>query len=213
MNPIKILADIMLEALKFFFSISHNYGVAIILLTAAVKIALYPLTLQGLQQMQALQALQPKIQEIQKKYKDNPQELQKKTIELYQKEKINPLGGCLPLLLQIPFFFALFFALTSKEFLDIVAVPGAQTTFLWMTNLSKPDPTYLMAILIGATTYLSQKTMPQAGGGGMAGMTYFMPIFIGVISAPFPAGLQLYWLAQNILTIGQQAYILKGRRG
>lgn len=206
MNPIQIVVDIMSEIIKFFYAIYPNYGVAIILLTVAVKLALYPLTLQSIQQMAAMQKLQPKLKELQKKLKDDPKELQKETLALYNKEGVNPLGGCLPMLLQIPFFFALFFAIQAMKF------EGPGSTFLWINNLAKPDPTYVLVILIALSTYWTQKTTPQTQEGPAQAMMLFMPLFIAFISAPFPAGLQLYWLVQTALSAAQQWYILRPKK-
>lgn len=203
MNPIKILSDLMVQAIAFFYSLYPNYGVAIILLTVAVKLALYPLTLQSLQQMSAIQRLQPKLKELKDKHKDKPKELQQRTMELYQKEGVNPLGGCLPMLLQMPFFIALFFAIKDMSF------EGPGTTFLWITDFSKPDPLYILVALIALSTYWTQKTAPQPAEGKAAMMTLFMPLFIAFISAPFPSGVQIYWLVQTVITALQQAYILR----
>lgn len=199
------LTNIMLEVLKFFYAIGgHNWGLAIIWLTVAVNLALYPLTLSSLQQMAAMQKVQPRMQELQKKFKDDPKKLQKEMMDLYRSEGVNPLGGCLPVVLKIPFFLALFFALQSKEFLALV---GAGERFLWIVDIAKADPTYILAGLIGVTTWLSQKSMPSAPGQGQA-MLWMMPIFITFISVSFPAGVQLYWVISNLMGWVQQAYIM-----
>lgn len=208
MNILHSLSLWMLEALKFFFAISGNWGLAIVLLTVAVKFALYPLTLQSTKQMEAMQKLQPKLEALQKKHKDQPEKLQKETMDLYKNEGVNPLGGCLPMLLQIPIFLALFFALTSKDFAMVLATAGAKAQFLWISNLSKPDTTYIFVFLIGLSTYWTSLTMPGAAKQQKS-MLYFMPAFIAFISIKFPAGVQLYWVVQNLLTVGQQTYILR----
>lgn len=209
MNIIHSLSIWMIEALKFFYSVSGNWGAAIILLTVAVKLALYPLTLQSTKQMDAMQKLQPKLEALQKKLKDQPDKLQKETMELYKVEGVNPLGGCLPMLLQIPVFLALFFALTSKDFAQILTTAGGSAKFLWINDLSKYDPTYILVVLIGLTTYWTSLTMPGGAGKQQKSMLYLMPGFIAVISMKFPAGVQLYWVVQNLLTIAQQMYILR----
>jgi len=209
MNIIKSLSDIMTEALRFFFSVSGNWGIAIVLLTVAVKLILYPLTFQSTKQMAAMQKLQPKIDELQKKYKDKPDEVQKHMFELYKKEGVHPLGGCLPMLLQLPVFLALFFAVSSNEFKTILGAAGTKAQFLWIVNLSQPDPTYVMIVLIALTTYLTSLTMPGGAAKQQKSMLYLMPGFIAVISMSFPAGVQLYWVVQNLLTIAQQWYILR----
>jgi len=209
MNILNDLKLWMIEALKFFYSVSGNWGAAIILLTVAVKLALYPLTLQSTKQMEAMQKLQPKMEALKKKLGDQPEKLQKETIELYKTEGVNPLGGCLPMLLQIPVFLALFYALTSQEFAKVLAGAGHSAKFLWITNLAKPDPSFILIVLIGLTTYWTTMTMPGGGGKQQKAMLYFMPGFIAIISMSFPAGVQLYWVVQNILTIAQQVYILR----
>ena len=216
----KPLANITIEVLKFFYSLVPNYGVAIIFVTILIKFALYPLTLQSTKQMAAMQKLQPKLQDLQKKHKENPKELQKRTMELYKEEGVNPFGGCLPMLLQLPVFIALFVALNSPEFKALLAVPGVNGGFLWIKNLAEPDfivfslfnlnlKLPLFAILIGLSTFWSQRTMPQTGGKGANPMLYFMPFFIAYISIYFPAGVQIYWLAQTAITALQQGYIMK----
>ena len=198
----------MTEALRFFFNISGNWGIAIILLTIAVKLVLYPLTFQSTKQMAGMQKLQPKIDELQKKHKEKPSEFQKEMFELYKREGVHPLGGCLPMLLQVPVFLALFFAVSKPEFKTILEAAGTKAQFLWITNLAKPDPTQIMIVLIALTTFWTSLSMP-GGAKQQKSMLYVMPGFIAVISMSFPAGVQLYWVVQNLLTIAQQLYILR----
>lgn len=207
------ISDIMLKGLNFFYAISGNYSISIILLTIAINLALYPLTLQSIVQMSAMQRIQPKLKDLQEKFKNEPQKLQKEMMDMYKVEKVNPFGGCLPMLLKIPFFIAFFFALQSKEFHAILTQPGINSSFLWISNLSKPDPIYVMPALIAISTYLTQKTMPgaDAAGGQLKGMTYFMPMFIAVISVSFAAGIQLYWVVSNLITMAQQVYVDRKR--
>src|SRR3989339_382550 len=127
----EIITNLMLQGLQFFYSISGNYGLAIMLFTIAVNVVLYPLTLQSTVQMAAFQRIQPLMQEIQKKFKDEPQKLQKEMMELYKKEKVNPFGGCLPTLLKLPFFIGLFMVLQGKEFVAIIADPKVNAFFLF----------------------------------------------------------------------------------
>ncbi|MBU0687069.1 MAG: YidC/Oxa1 family membrane protein insertase [Candidatus Margulisbacteria bacterium] len=210
MNPISFLADIMLEALKFFAVFTGgNYGLAIVLLTVVINLALYPLTLSSIVQMSAMQKIQPKIKELQEKHKGKPDVLQKETMALYKQEKVNPVGGCLPMLLKIPFFISLFFALQSSGFAKIVAGEGTKAGFLWMPSLVAPDPTYIMVALIGITTYFSQKTMPTAETSQTKMMAMFMPIFIAFISMRFFAGVQIYWAVSSAVAIAQQVYIMR----
>ncbi|MBI5699163.1 membrane protein insertase YidC [Candidatus Saganbacteria bacterium] len=129
------LVDIMIQALNFFYGISGgNYGYAIIFLTIAINMALYPLTLSSIVQMSALQRVQPKVKDLQTRLKDDPQKMQKEIMEIYKKEKVNPMGGCLPMLVKIPFFIALFFALQSQEFINEISNPAKNASFLWITG-------------------------------------------------------------------------------
>ncbi|MFA5876228.1 MAG: YidC/Oxa1 family membrane protein insertase [Candidatus Margulisiibacteriota bacterium] len=202
----------MLQVLQFFAVFTAgNYGWAIVLLTVAINLALYPLTLQSIVQMSALQRVQPKLKEIQEKHKDKPDELQRKMMELYKTEKVNPFGGCLPLLLKIPFFLALFFALQSAEFRNLIAASGVNAGFLWMPSLSLPDPTIIMVVLIGITTYFSQSTMPTAQTSQTQMMSMFMPFLVAFISFSFPSGVQLYWVVSSAVAIAQQVYIVRVR--
>jgi len=308
---VKFLSGLMLEALGF-FSIFGGYGWGIVWLTIAVNLALYPLTLSSIKSMSAMQSMQPKLQDLQKKYKEKPQELQKATMELYRSEGINPLGGCLPTLLKIPFFLALFWAFYSAAFLGIASDPANNTSFLWVSgrvaasafespalvrrlveanvlvkdkeearrrghdvfvwnavlesgekslndvlkgarldsaedivrvreelapvlgelseddvrgivrawnatnSLGKPERigtpfgrVSLLALLIGITTFLMQKTMPGAGGQQAQIMGLFMPVFITFICWNFPAGVQLYWLVSNAVGALQQYLIMR----
>ena len=207
------LTDIMMEIIKFFYLIGgHNYGLAVIWLTVAINLALYPLTLSSIQQMSALQKIQPKMQELQKKHKDEPQILQKEIMALYKGEGVNPLGGCLPMLLKLPFFLALFFALQSKEFLALVGQAGTGGSFLWLADISKADPFNILPVLIGVTTWAMQKSMPTAGPQAQVQfMNLFMPVFIVFISIPFPAGVQIYWIVSNLMGAVQQHYIIHGK--
>jgi YidC/Oxa1 family membrane protein insertase len=207
-NIMQPLSDIMMMVLNFFYAIVPNYGVAIILLTLTVKIALYPLTISSTRQMKAMQDLQPKLKKVQEKHKEDPQKLQKETMALYAAEGVNPFGGCLPMLLQIPFFIALFFALNSKEFAMLMVQPGIHGGFLWLKSLAQPDHTYVMAVLIGLSTYWSQKATPMASQQNNM-MLMFMPIFITMISLNFPSGVQLYWVASNAITAVQQMAALR----
>jgi YidC/Oxa1 family membrane protein insertase len=197
----------MLEVLKFFYAIGgHNWGFAIIWLTITVNLALYPLTLSSIQQMAAMQRIQPRMAELQKKYKDDQKALQKEMMDLYKVEGVNPLGGCLPILLKIPFFLALFWTLQSKEFTLLV---GQGAVFIpgWIVDIAKHDPFFVLPALIGVSTWLSQKSMPSAPGQSQA-MLWFMPIFITFISYNFAAGVQLYWVISNLMGWAQQTYIM-----
>jgi len=177
-----------------------SYGLAIILLTVLIKIIVYPLTKKQLQSMKAMQRIQPQMKKLQEKYKDNPQVMQQKLMELYQKEGANPMSGCLPMLIQMPILMGMYYTLYSFDY------GGAAPTFLWLPSLSETDPTYALPILSAATTFLQQKMMSNAGEANqqMKIMMIVMPLFIGWISLNFPAGLVLYWVTMNVVQIIQQ---------
>jgi len=204
------LSKMMLDILQFFYAIGgHNYGLAIIWLTIAVNMALYPLTLSSVKQMAAMNRIQPKLKKLQEKLKDKPQEMQKEIMDLYKSEGVNPLGGCLPVLLKIPFFLALFWALYSKEFTALITATGENIGFLWLADITKPDPLKILPVLIGLTTYLMQKSMPATGDQAKL-MMWMMPLFIMFISFNFPAGVQIYWIVSNGIGAIQQFYIMRG---
>lgn len=183
------------------------YGVAIILLTIIIKTVLYPLTWKQMSSMRRMAELQPKIKEIQKKFKDQPDKLNKEVMEMYKQNNANPMSGCLPLLVQLPIFWALY--KTLFDFNHYITNPS-QAHFLWF-NLTQTDPYYLLPILAAATTFLQTKvSSPTAATDPtMKTMLYIMPLFFGYISATVPAGLALYWVTMNIVTILQQLYINK----
>jgi YidC/Oxa1 family membrane protein insertase len=155
--------------------------------------------------MAKMQKLQPQLKEMQKKYKDDKQKLQQETMEFYKKNKVNPLAGCLPLILQMPVFFALFQVLRepSQKVLDIV---GDNFNFLWM-NLNERDPYYILVIVMVATMFLSTKMTTT--DPSQTKIMYIMPVVFGFISWQFPAGILVYWVTTNIWSIGQQWIVNK----
>ena len=209
-----IIIHPMTVALGYFYNFTEilgipNYGLAIILFTVALKLILYPLTVKQIKSMKHMQEVQPRMKEIQERYKDNKQMQQQKMMELYKETGFNPLAGCLPLLVQMPILMGIFWAL--KEF-HYLTVPG----FLYLTDISLPDPLYILPVLSAATTWYSTK-QSQAGQTPQEGpmaqqqkiMLIFMPLFIGYISLTFPAGLIIYWVTSNILQIAQQWWLMR----
>lgn len=215
MNPITFLVkEIMLPLLKFFYeNIFPNYGVAIILLTVLVKAIFYPLTNKQFKSMKEMQKLQPKLKEIQERNKKSPEKLQKEMVALYKEHNVNPLGGCLPLLVQMPFLIALFYTLMDTSFKKLLLAAGKGGTFLWITNLAAVDKTYVLPILIALTTYFSQKTMQKTDTGSqsnmMSTMNTIMPFLMFFISLKLYAGVLIYWVVSQGLTAAQQYYMLK----
>jgi YidC/Oxa1 family membrane protein insertase len=199
------LSNAMQYLLTFFYNITAligipNYGGAIILLTIALKIALYPLTVSQVKSMKAMAAVSPKLKELQEKYKNKPEILQKEMSELYKSHKINPISGCLPLLVQMPFLFAIFLAIRDFNY------PGG-SYFLWF-DLAQPDKTFILPVISAVATYLQSKmsiTPDQQQQQKI--MTILMPAFILYISITFPSGLVLYWAVSTIVQVIQQYYL------
>jgi len=182
-----------------------NWGWAIILFTLLVKLVLFPLSYKGMMSMQKLKDLAPKMKELKEKYKDDPAKLNMKMMEMYKKNGANPMGGCLPMLLQIPVFFALYrVLLNADELQGAVWIPG------WIDNLAAADPYYILPVLMGATMWFQQKITPNNFTDPMQEKIFqFFPLIMALmfIIMPFPSGLVLYWVVNNIFTIGQQYVI------
>ncbi|HIE65938.1 MAG: membrane protein insertase YidC [Nitrospira sp.] len=196
--PVRLIAKPIFYLLRFFFKFTGNYGVAIILVTVLVKAILFPVTWKSLRSMKAMGAVQPKVAAIKKKWAKDKERLNKELINLYKVEKINPLGGCLPMLVQIPVFISLFNILYTT--IDL-----RQAHFIfWVTDLSEKDPLYVLPIVMGATMILQQFSQPSTMEASQAKMMKFLPIVYTFFFLNFPSGLVLYWLVNNILTVGQQ---------
>ena len=186
-----------------------NYGVAIILLTVVSKVLFYPLTVKGMRSMKAMQALGPQINALRSKYKSDPQRLQRETMELYRANKVNPMGGCLPMLAQAPIFYALYLALSVSPELQnapFICFGRLFNVDLWICDLAGPDPTYILPILMGITMFIQQKMTPTTGDPAQARMMLFMPVIFTLMFLIYPiaSGLALYWAVSNVLQIGQQ---------
>ncbi len=207
-SPIESLLRFVLETLFAITSAAGfaSYGWAIILLTIIVKMALYPLTVKQVKSMKAMQELSPKMKKIQEKYKDNPQMMQQKIGALYKDAGVNPLAGCLPLLIQMPILMGMYYSLYNFSY------PTPESAyFLWMTSMSDPDPLYILPVLSALTTFLQQKmTTTDSNNPQMKVMMFIMPLFIGWISINFPSGLVLYWVTMNVVQIVQQWWMYRG---
>ena len=194
----------LFQVLDAIHSVVGNWGVAIMLVTLAVKLLLYPLASAGFRSMAKLKRLAPQVKRLQERYAGDRQKLTQETMALYKKEGANPLGGCLPLLLQMPVFFALYWVL--YESVELRHAPF----FLWINDLSAPDPWYVLPILYGASFFLMQMLQPPMSADPMqAKVMKMMPIMFAVLFVFFPAGLVLYWLVNNILSLAQQWYITR----
>ncbi|MCL6450675.1 MAG: YidC/Oxa1 family membrane protein insertase [Acetobacteraceae bacterium] len=193
------LTDVMRQGMDLFYSWTGSYGVAIILLTLVVRIVLFPFTISQIRMTRRMQELQPRLKELQEKYKKDPQRLNRETVELWRRHKVNPLSGCLPALLQFPFLIALFRLLQGYHY-----AAGA-AGFLWLADLSQPDRVLILPLLAAVTTWWQSKiSTPGAVEGSQRFLMLAMPIFLGWMASRFAAGLSLYWVASNLLSIAQQ---------
>ena len=195
------ISDVLVVVLKFFYKHTHNWGIAIILLTFIVKILLYPLTLKSFKSMGEMSRLQPLIKELRERHKNDKTKLNEETMKLYKEHGVNPAGGCLPMLLQFPVFIAFYRALQQS-----IELRHAGFMF-WIDDLAAPDPYFITPIIMGATQWLSQKMTPTSADPAQAKMMQLMPVFFTIMFLNFPSGLVLYWLMNNVLTIAQQKWI------
>jgi YidC/Oxa1 family membrane protein insertase len=214
-----IIARPLLYVLHFFYKYIHNYGVSIILLTLCVKILFWPLTRKSYKSMKEMQKLQPRMAKIREKHKNDKQKMNQEMMALYKTYKVNPMGGCLPMVIQLPVFFALFRVLGSS--IELRHAPF----ILWINDLSAPDrlfnfpfeipfmtPPYgipVLTLLMGASMFIQQKMTPTPGDPAQAKIMMFLPIIFTFMFINFPSGLVLYWLVNNLLSIGQQYSIHK----
>jgi YidC/Oxa1 family membrane protein insertase len=205
------LARPMLQFLRLLNGWVHNYGVTIILATVLIKIAFWPLTQTSYKSMQAMQKLQPKLKELQVVYKDDRQALNRAMMQLYREHKVNPMGGCLPMVLQIPVFFAFYNALLYSIELRHAPFICWNTELWWIgrgiCDLSVYDPSYITPVLMGVTMFVQQKMTPTTGDPMQAKIMQFMPLMFLMFFLKAPAGLVIYWLVNNVLSIAQQMII------
>jgi len=205
-GPVKffaVFARMLVYVMRWLERITHNWGIAIILLTLLAKIVLFPLTYKQMQSMNAMRALAPEIEKLKAQHGDDREAMGRAQMALYQKHKVNPLAGCLPMLLQMPIWFALYAALQTS--VELYREP-----FLWIHDLTLKDPYYILPVAMGVTSFLMQKLSPQPADNSQAKMMlYFMPIFFTVLMLQVPAGLTLYIFVNNILSIAQQQLMMR----
>jgi YidC/Oxa1 family membrane protein insertase len=193
-----VLAYPLFVLLNWLQNLVVNWGVAIILLTVLIKLAFYPLSAASYKSMAQMRKMAPRLQHLKERYGDDRQKLHEQMMKIYKEEKINPLGGCLPILVQIPVFIALYWVLMG-------AVELRQAPFaLWITDLSEPDPYYVLPLVMAVTMFIQQKLSPTPPDPVQAKVMMIMPIVFSVFFFFFPAGLVLYWLVNNVLSILQQ---------
>jgi len=198
-----VLAYPLFVVLNWLNNLVHNWGVAIILLTVLIKAAFYPLSAASYKSMAKMRKLAPRLQHLKERYGDDRQKLHEAMMKIYQEEKINPLGGCLPILVQIPVFIALYWVLLG-------AVELRQAPFaLWIHDLSEPDPFYVLPIVMAITSFIQVKLSPSSPDPVQQKVMMAMPVIFSIMFLFFPAGLVLYWLVNNVLSILQQWRINK----
>lgn len=197
------LAKPIYSLLAFLQSIVGNWGWSIVLLTVLVKAILYPISASGYKSMARMRDVAPRMKAIQEKYGDDKQALNQAIMELYRREKINPAGGCFPILLQLPVFLALYWVLLAT-----VELRGSEW-LLWVNDLATPDPYFILPLLMVATMIIQMKLSPKPADPAQAKMMAIMPVVFGVMFFFFASGLVLYWLTNNVLSIWQQWYVNK----
>jgi YidC/Oxa1 family membrane protein insertase len=210
-----IIAKPLIVVLNFFNRVTRNYGIDIIILTILIKILFYPLSIKSFKSMKEMQKLQPLVAKLKEKYKDDKQKLNQEMMELYKKRGVNPMGGCLPMVIQIPVFFALYKALSGA--IELRHAPF----FLWINDLSAPEdlftffvagyavPIRILPLVMGATQLIQQKMTPTSADPMQEKMMLLMPIVFTFLFYGFSSGLVLYWLVNNVLSIAQQYYYNK----
>lgn len=198
-----VIAVPLFWVLSWLYKWAQNWGVAIILLTVLIKFLFYPLSAASYRSMAKMRVLAPKMQKMKEQYGNDRQKLHQAMMELYKTEKINPLGGCLPILVQIPVFIALYWVLLAS--VELRHAPFA----LWITDLSAPDPYYVLPVIMGITMIIQSRLSPEPPDPIQARMMKIMPIAFSVFFFFFPSGLVLYWLINNILSIAQQWQITR----
>jgi YidC/Oxa1 family membrane protein insertase len=198
-----ILAKPLYWLLDHIHSLLHNWGWSIMGLVLLIKIAFYWLQAKGYESMAKMKAINPKVTAMRERFKDSPQQMQQEMMKIYREEKVNPMGGCLPIMVQIPVFIALYWVLLSS-----VEMRGAPWVG-WIHDLSAPDPFYILPVVMTMTTMLQTALNPAPPDPMQAKMMWIMPLAFSVMFFFFPSGLVLYWITNNVLSIAQQWLINK----
>lgn len=207
-----MIADLMRIGLQVCYEFTSglgfpNYVIAIVVLTILIKTLLLPLAVKQIRSMKAMQAIQPEIQKIQKKYRNDPAMMRQEMGRLYKEHNASPMAGCLPLLIQMPFLIAMYYAIQGFNYDPLHA------GFLWIESLASEDGTYILPVLSAASTFLvSWQTTPKDAPGNQKTMLFMMPLMIGWMSLHFPSGLVIYWVVSNIYQFFQQLIMFRGKR-
>lgn len=195
------------DVIQFFFELTGSYGWAIIILTVIIRLLLAPLQHLQVKQAAKTRELEPLRKQIEKRFRGDPKRIQEETLRLYRAQKVNPMAGCLPLLVQLPILIAFFSALNNMHYSGVPA-------FWWIADLSKPDP-IILPVLVGITTFVQSKqtTGPSQDDATSQMLLYLMPLLVAWMSTRFAAGLGLYWVVSNLVAILQQLVFPAGRTG
>ena len=205
--PMEWIGVPILKLMNWLHRYIPNYGIVIILITLVSKVLFYPLTVKSVRSMKAMQSLQPQVNSLRAKYKNDPRKLQEETLALYRRQGVNPMGGCLPMVAQVPIFYALYLALSvsvelqNAPFLCFGRIFGVD---LWICDLASHDPTYILPVLMGISMFVQQKMTPTMGDPRQARMMLFLPFVFTFMFLNLPSGLVLYWFVSNVLQILQQ---------
>lgn len=215
MGPINYLVDhMMIPFLEFsYLHFFANYGIAIILLTVLIKLIFFPLMNKQYQSMKMMQKLAPKMKEIREKYKKQPDKMQKETLKLYQENKVNPMSGCLPMIVQIPFFLAIYSTILSENFQSLIKQPGVNPGLFpfWLSDLSLPDNTFVLPLALAGFTYWSQKLIMT--DPNQKKFLLLSPLLILGFGFKLPSGVLLYWATSTILSTLQQFWVMRAGQG
>jgi YidC/Oxa1 family membrane protein insertase len=193
--------------MSLFYDWTGNWGIAIILLTIAIKLLFFPLSAASYRSMAKMRLVTPKLEKIKEQYADDREQLNRAMMDLYKTEKINPLGGCLPVLIQIPVFIALFWSILASVEMRYAPFFG------WITDLSVADPYYVLPLIMGISMVVQMRLNPTPLDPMQAKIMQIMPIAFSIVFFFFPAGLVLYSIVNNLLSIGQQWYITRAAEG
>lgn len=197
------ISDIIFAVMAWIYSLIGNWGWSIVLVTILIKLIFYPLSAKSYRSMGKMRQLAPKIKQLKERFGDDRQAMGRATMELYRKEKVNPLGGCLPMVIQIPVFFALYWVL-------IESVELRQAPFIfWIHDLSVRDPYFILPILMGIAMFVQQRLNPAPADPTQAKVMMFLPIMFTVMFAFFPSGLVLYWLVNTLFSLAQQWWVMR----
>lgn len=199
----------MVDGIGFFYGVTHSYGLAIIGLTIVVRMLLLPLTVKQMQAMRKMQVLAPEQKRLQAKHKDDPAKLNQAIMELWRENEVNPMAGCLPMVVQLPLLWALYDGLRGFHY-------AHSSAFLWLSSLSAKDHFYILPILAGVTTFFQSRmvTPPNIATDAATKQTQMitmwgMPLILMYVSLQFPAGLSLYWVVSNLIAIVQQYLMIR----